>query len=44
MVNRGLEIIFNGLFEVHISGGIYKKMRIFWRVKIESRRRLPSRG
>jgi hypothetical protein len=42
IVNSGLEIIFNGLFEVHIFGGINIKSRIVRRIKIEDRGRLPS--
>ena len=42
LVNSGLAIIFNGLFEVHISGGIYKKSRIPRRLKIQKRSRLPG--
>jgi hypothetical protein len=33
IVNHSLEIIFNGLFEVHISGGYYQKSPIPRRAK-----------
>jgi hypothetical protein len=43
IVNPGLEIIFNGILEVHISGRNRAKLRIFRRGKNEGRGGLPSR-
>jgi hypothetical protein len=36
IINPSLDIIFNGLFEAHISGGKREKSRIFRRVEIEN--------